>query len=168
MEVKEKDILSAIENYESIISLINVGGSGGTSDNRRNAFLRSLRTRARSGPGDIMTNGLSTQLLFLLSKSGKSESNVYVKLVEALKVGSIEEKIIGDSLGYAAYLYLVLKRCVELGFIGETDLGKPISAIKKLVDKEHIVTPIIIGYLNEIKKLASATIDEKGNYILKS
>ena len=173
MEVKGKDtvsadIISAIENYENIISLVHLGKSRGVSDNKRSAFLRSLRTRARSGPGDIIINGLSTQLLFLLSKSGKSEVNVYMKLVEALNSKRIEENIIDDALGYAAYLYLVLKRCEELGFIDKSDLEEPVSAIKKLVDKEPIVTPMIMGYLNEIKKLASATIDEKGNIILKS
>ena len=158
------DISSALHNFDKLINLL----IGESNEGSRKA-LKSLRSRARNGPMDILSNGLPATLLYLLSKSSDKGEHLYGILIKSLNEGSIDKRLLKDGFGYAAYTYLILSRCAELGFIDENlinDTKPPIKAISKLIEIESIVLPILLPYLSEIKKLASAVIDDDGNLLI--
>lgn len=147
------NIKSALDDFKSILDVLK-----NIPDDGKGKAAKSFRTRARNGPSNIISNGLSSTLLFFISKAGHDVYKDVAKAIESregLKKGN-------EKFGYAAYMYLILKRLKERGLL-KTDIhSNPLDAIKELVEMEDYAYLLIRDYLIEIRKLASACITESG------
>ncbi len=156
MGVSKENVKLAINDFKRVLEAI----KNGISNGKEKEAAKSFRTRVRNGPNDIISNGFSTTLIYLLSKT---ENKNYKKIVEIINGRSTQVKI-GDKFGYGAYLYLILYRLKEKGIIEGVDINKdPIEAINKIIDIEDYAYLIIRDYLIELKELTSACIDENGH-----
>jgi len=150
-------IKSSIEFFAKILKLYKC-----FSEESGNKFAESFNTRARSGPQLIKDIGLIPYITFLASKAGE---NLCVKAFEALRLSDdickgVDEDVLKNpnKMGYAAYTIAILDYLAKLNVI-KLDKYETLNVIKSLSDglmKYRAVEPLVMKYLNELKKLSSA------------
>ena len=121
--------------------------------------LKSLRTRARSTPSIIMTNGLPQTLAFVISKSN---NELYSNLSEQREFKK-EIEINSDEAGYTAYLYVVINFLYNNKLIKckPKNLKEAVEVVKELDDdprQASVVQNVLIDFLLEFKKISEALI----------
>lgn len=144
----------AIEDFNNLLQLLNKIGQ-----NRRRDIEKSFRARTRQIPSLIYEVGLIPTLSFLYSKSSKTIYDKIKKIFENPNDSSNLNEILNnppEKVGYALYLYFILKELTKLLNIQTTD---PYEVIKKLSQDKNlciIATNIIMPYLVQIKRLSEA------------
>ena len=146
---QEKLIKSVLEDFEEIKNIINIDKDYGSG----------FRTRARTIPSLIMDIGLIPSITFLYSKIEEKNYKILINFLEKREDVSNLKKISSEKISYGLYLYLLLKHLKRKGLISdEKDVPKSINALSQKVE---FSTNIILPYLIEVKKLATALYEEK-------
>ena len=162
--MKPDYITSAIEFFSKVLQLYECMGS---EKNSKNKFAKSFNTRARSGPQLIKDLGVIPYITFLASKSGEdlmvkaygiltSSSNICEGVDENIRKGA-------EKMGYAVYAIAILDYLVKLGVININKYST-IDVVRMLNEnlrKYRVVEPIIMNYLNELRKLSTAYFKEE-------
>lgn len=147
-------VKSAVDDFREIYGLIRGFEEIG----------KSLRSRSREMPTILSESGLLSAVSLCYAKAGQ---DVYDQLLSLLaktgKEGSMAsvEEVNGTKMGYAIYLYLLLKGARRLGVVGGVDEKKPLESIERLSEnlgRLAILERLLYPFLAQIKRLCEATL----------
>gem|GEM_PF-2979753 len=150
----------AIDLMRDVLEKISKAGD----EREATSVRRSLRSRTRTIPSLMVSSGLPQTLAFLASKS---DPRYYEYLVKEAQ--SAQEKTgKGESAGYSAYLYVVMKFLTRQGLSSgpgsiPSSIDEVVDVIKKIDEDPNLcsmVQSILLEFLLEFKKIAEALIEE--------
>ena len=145
-----KDSISeAVKDFETLFKLLN--------EDHKSGVGRSFRARCREIPGLIEDIGFVPAMTFCYAKSGvDTYQTVRGNFQQRAKIHGRDE----TKTGYAAYLYLILKRLKDLGMITNDHFADPLTAFEVLQgSKARLAGRLVKPYALQLKKLSEAVFE---------
>lgn len=143
-------VKDAVDTFNEIYKLL-------ASCTNKPKISRSLRSRSREIPEMISEYGIIPILSFCYAKAG---NDTYRKVLNAINSMNCN---LDDSedVGYALYLYAILKEIKKFGLIGNANEQDPLNFISTLSNEPEkliVIEKLLYPYLIQFKRLCEAVI----------